>query len=151
MSDAQYLTRMLEDNPDNEVIRWMLADELYASSGMTFSEAQRHVQVVAAAAAGARQIRAATELMADGSRSRAWLLMEIHRTCHIPREARPVVVITLGDQLRVLPERAPTQSLNYWGRCLVQAGASWMTMAWAARQIRQRERQRMYRQRRRHR
>lgn len=149
MTDLEYLTRLLEDSPDNEVVRWMLADELYAVGDMTFSEAERKVQGIVAAAACARQIRAATELLADGTRSRAWLLVEIHRTCRMPRGVSPVVVVTLGDQLHVLPHRQPVGTPVYWGRAVISAGASWISMAWAAQRLRQRERQRLYRQRRR--
>jgi hypothetical protein len=121
--------------PTNPIVRWCLVDALMEERDMTRGEAERHAQNVADVAVAARQLRAATELMATVKSAKRLVNDTACRLCNWPpRIGIPVLVIAGPDG----PRGSGTVTLGdvvMWSTAVITVGAGWVLETWAQHQV----------------
>ena len=130
MTTIDDLVKLVEDNPFHPIIHSMLEDELMESRDMLPEEARQHVEHIAQVALDARAMRRATQLMAEGSRSRAHLLAAVRRELNLVRSC-PLTVLVVPGNLLTRPTSTPSRyDPHWWGAWTMTAGADWLVHVW---------------------
>lgn len=132
MTTLDDLVRLLEESPSNPIIAAMFVDEAMEVRDMQRSEADAVLAKIQRTGFDAQNIRAATALLAAGSRSCRHLLTAVYRECHVPRSFRPTVFVTNGDFVVVSDAFLSPDLVRYWGGVVILAGAQWLLKAHAA-------------------
>lgn len=133
MTTLNDLVQLVEEYPDSELFALMLVEYLVCDCDRVHSEAVRHVANIRDPLLAARRIAAGTELLADGSASRAHLVGRLMQRTMIPLNARPTIVVIDGGHVTVQPPTGNHDTMDrYWGTTVIAVGADWLRDEWSA-------------------
>jgi hypothetical protein len=130
VTNLDILTRLVEREPNNDILTAMLTDELMDARDMLRSEADAHVAHVRAVAAEAAQLADAARLMVPGSPPCRALSRIAHAEAGVPLQAAASLLLEPGAAAPLLHPQWDHRGQRYWPPSVITVGAAWVLTTW---------------------
>lgn len=123
----------IKEDPGNEILAWMLRDELVEVRGMLPTEAAQHVESYARAMKWHRDLTRVAKWLSATSQFAVGITDEIHRLAKVDLTDPAAVVLCLGPYAPSAHRSQQPTEEGYWPTVTITVGASWLLEHYADR------------------
>ena len=126
MSDTEMLTECVIQNPESDVVAFMLQDELVQSRDMLETEALRYVQTIRWHARQTRDQKEAITLVTGGALCAENMRVAVYSAAGVPDGYAPQIAVIAGTEPPRINHQNAQTGYDLWERVIVVVGAEWI-------------------------